>query len=91
MSTCDWTKIGANYVFYGYRIRAIVYRDHDVWSNHIWIEGEGEIERGEWSDREAAIRNSNTGMQRLIWIRKFEKDPPMADIDDEDDPDDDDE
>ena len=89
----DWCKIGDNYCAYGHRIRAVVYRDGDLWRNHIWVEGEGELERGEWLDREAAIRNSNGGMSRLSFNRRFEKDPPSppGNCSDEDDDEDDDE
>lgn len=72
----DWTKIGDNYHNYGHRIRAIVYRDGDLWRNHVWIDSEGELDRGEWLDRESAIRNANGAMSRLCFNRRFDKDPP---------------
>lgn len=85
----DWVKMGDKYVTYGHRIKAIVYRDGELWRNHIWVENEGELERGEWLCREDAMRNSNGGMSRLCFNRRFEKDPPMIPESDDDDEDDD--
>ncbi len=88
----DWVRFGEKYCTYGHRIKAVVYRDGDFWRNHIWVEGEGELDRGEWLDREAAIRNANSGMSRLCFNRRFEKNPPALwggnDDDDDDDEDD---
>ncbi len=91
----EWSRLGDKFVCYGYRIKACVYRDGDLWRNHIWVDGEGELDRGEWTCREAAIRNSNGGMSRLCWNRRFEKDCPIIpggndEDDDENDDEDDD-
>ncbi len=85
MSASEWGRIGNKYVAYGHRIKAVVYMDGELWRNHIWVQDEGELERGEWICRETAIRNSNSGMERLCWHRRFDKDPPMVPVDDDDD------
>ncbi len=53
---------------------------------------EDELDRGEWLDRESAIRNGNSAMSRLAFNRRFEKNAPSTpggEDDDEDDDDDD--
>jgi hypothetical protein len=90
----DWTRLGNAYVSYGFRIRATVYQDGEVWRHLVTIPGDGEISKGEWASREDAINNANGGMSRACFLRRFDKDGPVlpdGDDDDDDTDDDDDE
>ncbi len=77
----------------GFRIRGVVYQDGELWRQSVFVTGEGELDRGEWLDRESAIRNANSAISRLIFNRRFKPDCPVAPgkyefDDDEDDEDD---
>lgn len=96
MMRTDWhlVKDTNRYECRGFRIRAVVYQDGEFWRQSVFVTGEGELDRGEWLDRESAIRNANSAIGRLIFNRRFKPDCPVSpggnNDDDEDDDDDDD-
>ena len=73
----------------GTRIHGIVYQDGEVWRQSVFVKGEGEPDRGEWSDRETAIANANSAIKRMIWHRRFQTDCPSIPAGDNDEWDDD--
>ncbi len=85
----DWTRLGGVYVCHGFGIRGAVFQDGEFWRHIVFVPGDGEISRGEWSSREDAINNANGGMSRACFLRRFDKDGPVL-PDDNDDGDDDD-
>ncbi len=90
----DWSKIGSVYVSYGHRVRGIVYQIGERWMQRVYVidqEGhEDELDRGEWLDRESAIRNAGSAMSRLAFNRRFENNPPATPGCEDDDEEDDD-
>lgn len=84
----DWTKLGTSYVSYGFAIRGRVWQDGEIWRHSVFVDGDGEVSKGEWPDRETAIQEGGSGMSRACFLRRFEKDSPV--LPGEDDTEDDD-
>jgi hypothetical protein len=89
LGSSDWSKLGSTYVCYGHRVRGVVYQVGELWMQRVYVDGE-ELDRGEWLDRESAIRNGSSAMSRLAFNRRFELNPPVTYGSDDDDDEDDD-